>query len=169
MNTRNQDTFLDLLQPNAGIIHKVIRLYADDQEDQRDLYQEIVCQAWSAWQRFEGNSKFSTWLYRVALNTALTYDKRRRRNQSQELGPEDFTPPPSIAYEARELLTWAITKLEEVDRMVILLHLEGYEHSEIASITSTNTNNIAVKIHRIKKRLTEILEPYRDGLSGNMG
>jgi len=169
MNKRAQDEFLDLLQPNAGIIHKVIRLYAEDAEDQRDLYQEIVCQAWGAWPRFEGNSKFSTWLYRVALNTALTFDKRRRRNQSELPEPETLTPPPSVAYEARELLTWAMTKLEEVDRMVILLHLEGYEHAEIASITATNTNNIAVKLHRIKKRLTEILAPYRDGFSGNMG
>lgn len=169
MNSREQDVFLDLLQPNAGIIHKVIRLYADDPEDRQDLYQEIVCQAWGAWQRFEGNSKFSTWLYRVALNTALTFDKRRRRSQAVEPEATRFSPPPSVAYEARELLTWAMTKLDEVDRIVILLHLEGYDHTEIASITGTNANNIAVKLHRIKKRLTEILEPYRDGFSGNMG
>jgi RNA polymerase sigma factor (sigma-70 family) len=161
MSTRDQQAFLDLLQPNTAIIHKVIRLYAEDEEDRRDLYQEVVCQAWSAWERFEGNSKFSTWLYRVALNTALTFDKRRRRKGPDPV--EELVPPPSVAYEARELLYWAMGRLEEIDRMIILLHLEGYDHPEIAGITATNTNHIAVKIHRIKKRLTDILAPYRDG------
>ena len=137
--------------------------------DVDDLVQEVFFQVHRSVKDFRGQARFSTWLYRVALNTALTFDKRRRRNQSDLPEPETLTPPPSVAYEARELLTWAMTKLEEVDRMVILLHLEGYEHAEIASITATNTNNIAVKLHRIKKRLTEILAPYRDGFSGNMG
>lgn len=163
MSARDQQAFLDLLQPNVAIIHKVIRLYAEDEEDRRDLYQEVVCQAWSAWERFEGQSKFSTWLYRVALNTAPTFDKRRRRKAPDPTEGQDLVPPPSVAYEARELLYWAMARLEEIDRMVILLHLEGYDHAEIAGITATNTNNIAVKIHRIKKRLTDILAPYRDG------
>ena len=169
MNSAAQNTFLDQLQQNTGIIHKVISLYAEDPEEQRDLYQEVVCQAWSAWQRFEGNAKFATWLYKVALNTVLTYDKRRRRQRRDEVSRDETVPPPSVAYEARELLSWAMMRLDEVDRMIILLHLEGYEHPEIASITASNANNIAVKVHRIKKRLTEILEPYRDGFSGNMG
>ena len=164
MSARDQQAFLDLLQPNVAIIHKVIRLYAEDEEDRRDLYQEVVCQAWSAWERFEGQSKFSTWLYRVALNTALTFDKRRRRKAPDPVEGQDLVLPPSVAYEARELLYWAMSRLEEIDRMVILLHLEGYGHPEIAGITATNANNIAVKIHRIKKRLTDILAPYRDGL-----
>lgn len=163
MSAQDQQAFLDLLQPNVAIIHKVIRLYADDAEDQRDLYQEVVTQAWSAWARFEGNAKFSTWLYRVALNTALTFDKRRRRKGPDPTEAEQLVPPPSVAYEARELLYWAMSRLEEIDRMVILLHLEGYDNPEIASITATNPNHIAVKIHRIKKRLTDILAPYRDG------
>ena len=169
MNSATQNIFLDQLQPNTGIIHKVIRLYAEDPEDQRDLYQEVVCQAWSAWQRFEGNAKFSTWLYKVALNTALTFDKKRRRSNANAAEAETQVPPASVAYEARELLNWAMTRLDEVDRMVILLHLEGYDNAEIAHITVANVNNIAVKIHRIKKRLMEILEPYRDGFAGNLG
>jgi RNA polymerase sigma-70 factor (ECF subfamily) len=163
MSARDQQAFLDLLQPNVAIIHKVIRLYAEDEEDRRDLYQEVVCQAWSAWERFEGQSKFSTWLYRVALNTALTFDKRRRRKVPEPVEGQALVPPPSVAYEARELLYWAMSCLGEIDRMIILLHLEGYDHPEIAGITATNANHIAVKIHRIKKRLTEILAPYRDG------
>lgn len=150
-----------LLESNIGIVHKVIRIYAEDPEDLKDLLQEVVCQAWGSWGRFQGNSKFSTWLYRVALNTALTF--RRKHVPIHHHAQLDMAPPASASFEAKELLVWAISKLQPVDRMVILLHLEGHENAEIAEITGIETNNTAVKIHRIRKRLMEILTPFRDG------
>jgi RNA polymerase sigma factor (sigma-70 family) len=160
-----QQEFLDLIESNSGIIHKVIRLYVDDAEDRRDLYQEIVAQAWGSFARFAGKSKFSTWLYRVALNTALTFQKKSQRMRSgKEITERDLPAvPPESAHETRELLLWAIRHLSETDRMIILLHLEGYENSEISDISGISKNHVGVKLHRIKKKLTTLLAPYRDG------
>lgn len=165
MKQDRQQEFLDLIQANSGIIHKVIRLYVDDSEDRRDLYQEIVAQAWGSYGRFAGNSKFSTWLYRVALNTALTFHKKSHKLKKQSEVNENDLPsvPPSSSWETRELLLWAIRCLPETDRMIILLHLEGYENSEISEISGINKNHLGVKLHRIRQKLTTILEPYRYG------
>ncbi|MEM0997042.1 MAG: sigma-70 family RNA polymerase sigma factor [Bacteroidota bacterium] len=165
MASARQQEFLDLIQSNSGIIHKVIRLYVDGTEDQRDLYQEIVAQAWGSFSRFAGNSKFSTWLYRVALNTALTFQKKAQKRKGNRSATENDLPtvPPASDFETRELLLWAIRHLVEADRMIILLHLEGYDNGEISDISGINKNHVGVKLHRIKKKLTALLQPYRYG------
>ena len=88
MKERLQQEYMEHIQQNERIIHKVIGLYADDEEDRRDLYQEVLLQGWKTYKNFNGRSKFSTWLYKVALNTALTFDKKRQeRRQNKQVVP----------------------------------------------------------------------------------
>lgn len=152
---------LRLLQQHAGILHKIIRLYTDDAEDRRDLYQDMLYETWRAYAGFRGASAFSTWLYRVALNTALTFRKKNLRQVSLvgldaagHIPGEDI---PALS-PAAELLYRAIRQLPETDRAIISLHLDGYDNEEIAAISGMTKNHVAVKLHRIKTELENRLK-----------
>lgn len=152
---------LDLLKQYGGILHKITRLYADDAEDRRDLYQEILYETWRAYPAFRGASAFSTWLYRVALNTALTFRKKSLRRQNvvalDAAGHLPIEDPPALSA-AAELLYHAIRQLPETDRAIITLHLDGYTNDEIAAISGISKNHVAVKLHRIKTELENRLK-----------
>jgi RNA polymerase sigma-70 factor, ECF subfamily len=153
--------FTNLIEENRGIVFKVIRLYVNHEEDEQDLFQEILFQAWRSYPNFKGQSKFSTWLYRVGLNTVLTFKRR----------PQLVIPHENLALlkvssteknhsEETEALYLAIRELNEIDRMIVSLHLDGYENEEIAEISGLTKNNVAVKLHRIKEVLTKKLKAY---------
>jgi RNA polymerase sigma-70 factor (ECF subfamily) len=142
-----------------GIIFKVIRLYVNNSEDEKDLYQEILFQAWKSYPRFKGESKFSTWLYRVALNTVLTFKKRPNVVESHEDLSILNTPEPSKRpADEVDALYSAIRSLNEIDRMLISLYLDGYANEEIAEITGLTASNVGVKLFRIRAVLTNILK-----------
>lgn len=153
----SEKEFVSLVNQNRGIIYKVIRLYINHEEDERDLFQEILFQAWKSYPRFDGRSKFSTWLYRVALNTVLTF-KRRPVLVVPHEDLASLNVPQTKTTDDSEALYLAIRELTEVDRMIISLHLDGYENEEIADITGLTKNNIAVKLHRIKDVLIKKLK-----------
>ena len=158
MQDPRQHDFLEKVRSHKGIILKVIHLYADGQHDRDDLYQEILFQAWKAFAGFKGRSKFSTWLYKVSLNTALTYRRKEfRRGDQREVFETDVVEHSEPKEQAKQQLLWAIKQLGEVDRMIILLHLEGYGNDEVAQMTGLTKNNVGVKLHRIKERLTKII------------
>ena len=146
--------FITQLNQAKGILYKVIRLYVQDTDDEDDLFQEIIYQAWKSYPRFEGKSKFSTWLYRIALNTVLTFKRRVKLvtpvDDLAKLNAIEETPKAET-----ELLHMAIRSLNEIDRMIITLHLDGYENEEIAEISGITKNNVAVKLHRIREALTK--------------
>jgi RNA polymerase sigma factor (sigma-70 family) len=150
--------FTSLIEENRGIIFKVIRLYVQHSEDERDLYQEIIFQAWKSYPRFESRSKFSTWLYRISLNTVLTFRRKPKlvdhRDDMASLQVADKQASPDS-----EALYVAIRQLGEVERMIIMLHLDGYDNEEIAEIAGLTKNHIGVKLHRIKEQLTKTLNP----------
>jgi RNA polymerase sigma-70 factor (ECF subfamily) len=155
-----EKAYLQKIEEHKGIILKVVNLYADDFEDRKDLYQEIVLQSWSAYSRFEGKAKFSTWLYRISLNVALTFlNKRKKANQIKE----STTLQEHIAFEPAELseradfLYRAIKQLAEIDRSIIMLHLDGFDNTEISEMMGLSKGNTTVKLHRIKQQLTTIL------------
>ncbi len=155
-----EKAYLQKIEEHKGIILKVVNLYADDFEDRKDLYQEIVLQSWSAYSRFEGKAKFSTWLYRISLNVALTFlSKRKKANQIKE----STTLQEHIAFEPAELseradfLYRAIKQLAEIDRSIIMLHLDGFDNTEISEMMGLSKGNTTVKLHRIKQQLTTIL------------
>lgn len=159
--THSEKEFTHLMEQNRGIVYKVIRLYVNHPEDEQDLFQEIHLQAWRSFERFNGLSKFSTWLYRVSLNTVLTFKRRAVLvKPAESLEHIGGTHEPHTRTDESEALYQAIRGLSEIDRMIITLHLDGYENEEIAEISGLTKNNVAVKLHRIKESLTKKLKQY---------
>jgi RNA polymerase sigma-70 factor, ECF subfamily len=141
---------------NRGIIYKVIRLYIRHEEDEQDLFQEILFQAWRSYPNFKGQSKFSTWLYRVGLNTVLTFKRRPQLVVPHEdLSLLKTSSGDKIQSEETEALYIAIRELNEIDRMILTLHLDGYENEEIADMAGLTKNNVAVRLHRAKETVTK--------------
>lgn len=158
MSNDLKDKYVKLIQENEGIIHKVIGLHIDESEDKKDLFQEILLQAWKSFPKFKGASSFSTWLYRVALNTVFTYKKTKKRTivTDNEILPDVNTV--EIKEEPHELLYQLIRQLDEVDRTIMTLHLDSYKNKEIAEILGMKVNHVNVKLHRLK---TQIIESYK--------
>jgi RNA polymerase sigma-70 factor (ECF subfamily) len=157
--TERQHAFLDLLVEHQGILHKVCALYATDAEDREDLRQEAVLALWRAWPAFRGEARVSTWMYRVALNVAML--RARRRGARREVAIED-EPPARAAWdedadEGARLLHACIRELSEVDRAIVLLHLEKHSYDEIATLTGLTRSNVSVRLVRLKTRLRERL------------
>lgn len=151
MSDTLQNTFMNEIQENEAIIHKVIGLYVDMEEDKRDLYQEVLLQAWKSYPNFNRASKFSTWLYRVSLNTVFSFNKKENKNATQEIKEKNI--PIVKPKEDYEILYAIVKKLNKVDRMIMSLHLDGYKNKEIAEIIGINQNHLNVKIHRIKENV----------------
>lgn len=160
-----ENEFITKIQEHSGIIHKILYLYVDDPEDSRDLKQEIQLQAWKAKERFRGDSMFSTWLYRVALNTVLTFQRKNKR----KIATSDIDNAREVGHAPREksersdLLLRAIKSLNDVDKTIITLHLEDYDNGEIADIIGLTKNNVGVKLHRIKDQLKKKLNDSPNG------
>lgn len=160
MHKTSREAFSESIKENAGIIHKVVALYADTREDQEDLYQEILFQSWRSYPSFRHDSKFTTWLYKVSLNTALVFRRKDSRHSYSQLD-ESMIHHTDDSYDSgddRHALITAIRSLAKVDRMIITLYLEGYTYKEIGEMTGISKDNAGIKIHRIKNKLSEILK-----------
>jgi RNA polymerase sigma factor (sigma-70 family) len=154
--------FLQIIQKNQGIIHKVCNIYCDEEEDRNDLFQEIVAQLWKSYPSFRNDSKFSTWMYRVALNTAITsFKKQKRRPDQNKLSNDNF----QIADEKYDndteenikLLHRAVSQLTGIEKSIVLLFLENKGYEDIAEITGITQNYVRVKMNRIKKKLKKLM------------
>ena len=159
----SSDFYTTSILPYSGIIIKICRAYTDTQEDFEDYYQEVCLQIWRSRDSFRGDSKWSTWIYRLSLNICLTLIKKKKRNRQHSTS--DYTLPivatednQAFSDESLNLLYDAIRKLTEIDRAVILLYLEEKPNKEIADIIGTTPNNIGVRINRIKERLKKLLD-----------
>jgi RNA polymerase sigma-70 factor (ECF subfamily) len=154
----NEKYFIQQIKANEKIIHKIINLYVDDAEDEKDLYQEVLMQAWKSFKNFKGESKFSTWLYKITLNTTLTFRRKERRvikTEGAELKASDAANERREDYEE---LYYLIKQLNAVDKMIMTLHLDGFKNHEISEMTGLDANHINVKLHRLKKRIVEQLK-----------
>lgn len=158
MSADKEAEFVKLLEEHSGIIYKVTRIYAKGTADEQDLRQEVVYQAWRSYSRFKGDSKFSTWLYRVALNTALTHKKKERKER--EGFDNDWQVAPSG--DERAVLMAHIRSLNDAEKLVIMLHLDGYGNEEIALISGISKNHVAVRLHRIKDKLKAAIKNEED-------
>ncbi|MDA9809387.1 RNA polymerase sigma factor [Flavobacteriales bacterium] len=156
------DFYTNSILPYAGIIIKICRAYSNSQEDFEDYYQEVCLQIWRSKDNFTGNSEWSTWIYRLSLNVCMTLRKRENNRNLQILKSNEL---PEIANQElfsfqdkylEELYT-AIKQLSELNRAIIVLHLEEKSYKEIAFIIGTNSNNIGVRIQRIKKKLKQLI------------
>ncbi len=158
-----KEEFLKNITENQGIIHKVTRIYCDDVDDRKDLFQEILIQLWNSYGSFRNQSKFSTWMYRVAINTAITaYKKETRKVKSAPLSVELNTiMDESYNFETEEntrRLYQAIGQLTGIEKSIILLYLEDKPYEEIAEITGITQNYVRVKMNRIKKKLEMLIK-----------
>lgn len=153
-----QDRFIEEIKANHRIIRKVCLVYAHTKVDQEDLFQECLYNAWKAFPNFRNDAKFSTWLYKVALNTAL-YHRRKSKSASMEVDLE-LANHPLIEQEENEQLTQlyqAIAVLNDIEKSVILLYLENLSYREIGEITGFTESNIGAKLNRIKEKLKNIM------------
>jgi RNA polymerase sigma-70 factor (ECF subfamily) len=156
----SSDFYTTFILPYSGIIIKICRAYTNTQEDFEDYYQEVCLQIWRSHDRFQEQSEWSTWVYRISLNVCLTLLKKKKKHHfvSDSLPDEAIEDIRSFADESLNQLYQAIRQLSEVDRAVIMLHLEEKSYQEIAEIIGTNPNNIGVRISRIKERLKKLLD-----------
>lgn len=164
MSEKLERTFVQLLQENQNIIHKICRLYTNGEDAHKDLFQEITIQLWKAFPKFRGDSKFSTWAYRVALNTAITlYRKTKRSISTVEFeGRQHFLNDVEYDYEEEEqlkLMYKAVYQLNDIEKALIFMYLEDKDYQEISETLGISEVNARVKMNRIKGKLKKILNP----------
>lgn len=158
IEVQQQEILHEWLNNHKGILFKVIRAYAQSEEDRDDLFQEITVQVWKSIPNFRGESKESTWIYRIAFNTAIRWKGKEKKHQDGRQSMD--TAPVLHAQEAYhdERLSWLyerIAEFPEVERSLCLLLLDDFSYKEMAGILGISESNVAVKIHRIKKHLKE--------------
>lgn len=155
----NQEIFLGLLRQHEGILHKICRLYRDTLEDREDLFQEIVYQLWKSYPSFQGQAKLSSWIYRIALNTALaSFRKKTPQVSYRDALPDNIAIPAPVLTEQQEQLFQALQQLSDAEKAIITLYLEDLTYQEIAVITGIDVNYVGVKLNRIKTKLKTILK-----------
>jgi RNA polymerase sigma-70 factor (ECF subfamily) len=160
------DTFVRLVRENDARLQKICRVYADGAEAQCDLYQDILVELWRSFPSFEGDAQASTWLYRVALNTALSHDRAQETREETTLDPdhpvwEDGVAQPGEHLEKQEQLDRlyaAIDRLDEVDKALVMMYLDEKSYEEMADVLGITENYVGVKLHRIKNKLSSWLE-----------
>ena len=156
--TTNKETFLRLLEEHKGIIIKICNAYCQAKDDKEDLSQEIVYNLWKAFANYTPDHKFSTWLYRVALNVAISYYRKEKRSLQYTPYDENLI---IFSEEGNNkelegnllLLQQFIFELKEIDKSIMLLYLDDKSYHEIAEITGISETNVATKINRIKTNL----------------
>lgn len=158
----NEKEFLDLMQKHKGILYKISRMYFDHLEDQEDLIQEMTFQLWKSYQNFKGSSQFSTWMYRVCLNTALTFFKKDGKKQDKyELHDHYDRVDDDNSYQKEEQLKYfydAVQELNKVEKALIFLFLEGMNHKQISENLGISEVNARVKLNRTKEKLQTIIK-----------
>lgn len=157
--------FVLLIAQDQALIHKVCSMYCRDTEERKDLFQEIVLQLWRSYPTFKHESKVSTWMYRVALNTAVSsFRKNSRRPHHASLSDLDLdipaSPDTSAEYELKiKYLYAAIDQLSQVEKAIVMLYLEERSYDEMAEIIGITKTNVGVKLNRIKAKLEKLLTP----------
>ncbi|HCX24953.1 MAG: RNA polymerase [Flammeovirgaceae bacterium] len=149
--------FKSFVTENMGIISHICRAYASDEEELKDLIQEVTIQLWKSHQKFQGNSKISTWVYRVTLNVCLAIN-RKRKLVTEPIKSVDFAEDiDQTEKEQIDLLYKAIKQLSDSDRAIILLYLEKKSYQEISEILGMTVSNVGVKVNRLKDKLKTMI------------
>jgi RNA polymerase sigma factor (sigma-70 family) len=167
MHAEWETSFLTDVNQNIRIVHRVCHTYFPcDAVEREDVFQDVMYQLWKSYPQFKGESKFSTWMHKVALNTAITHIRRTTRQpRSAELTESIAHAPDMNQHMHREeevhLLYEAIDTLMDIDKAIILLHLQEQDYDEIASITGLTRTNVSVRLVRIKRALKDHLQRNR--------
>ena len=163
----NKDEFVTLVNEHQRILNKICGLYATPGTDRQDLYQEIMIQLWKSFESFRGESMFSTWLYRIAFNTAIGSLRREKKGAIQvRMGEVPDTEDDSDYLQKEEKfneLHQAIGKLNEIERAIVMLYLEDRSYDEMEQILGISANTLRVKMNRIKDKLRKLTKASEYG------
>lgn len=163
MTTEKEKSFIDLINEHQGLIHKVCILYETDRDSRNDLFQEIVLQLWKSMHTFRGDSKITTWMYRIALNTAISGLRKQKRGlQTQELEERHFNISEGGTENQEEnlhKLHHCIRQLSEIERAMIMMALDELPYEEIAETIGITQNNVRVRMNRIREKLRKLMNP----------
>ena len=161
-DNRQKDQFLDILEKNIGIIIKIARAYSKTLHDKEDLINDITLELWKSFGRFKGDSKISTWIYRIALNTSMNYKRKREKDRLFFL--DDLKQIENLSWlieqpdsSHSEILYQCIDELNQLNKAIILLYLDGNSHDEISDITGISKTNVGTRISRIKEQLKNLV------------
>lgn len=161
--------FINLINQHQGLIYKVCLMYENDKDARNDLFQEIVLQLWKSFPSFRGEAKITTWMYRIALNTAISgYRKQTRNVKTEDLQEMHFNISENYGGDEREedlqKLQWAIRQLSEIERAMIMMALEEVPYEEIAETIGITQNNVRVRMNRIREKLKKLMWANSHGI-----
>lgn len=169
--SQRRELFRRWLEEYRGLVHKVVRAFVSGREDQFDLFQDIALQLWRSTAVFRIGGAESTWVYKVALNTAVVYHRKKHRHRTESMPDDKSLDLPACSAktnslenrEMLELLYSAIRELPKADRSIILLNLDGFSNQEIADVVGISRGYVAVRLTRARKRLSELMRRRTDG------
>jgi RNA polymerase sigma-70 factor (ECF subfamily) len=167
--TGEEKRFINLINEHQGLIYKVCIMYENDKDVRNDLFQEIVLQLWKSFATFRGEAKITTWMYRIALNTAISgYRKQTRNLKTEDLQEMHFNISENYSIEERDddiqKLQWAIRQLSEIERAMIMMALEEVPYDEIAETIGITQNNVRVRMNRIREKLRKLMWANSHGI-----
>ncbi|MBN1256450.1 MAG: RNA polymerase sigma factor [Planctomycetes bacterium] len=172
MTDKQDNIFTDWLDQHLGLIMHIVRAYAIVPEAREDLFQDILLQLWLSIPNFKGNAKETTWIYRVALNTALVWNRQEKRRQKHQTFLDSFKEIDSQnagndSIENLEIINKlyiAIRQLPKTESSIILMHLDGLAYQEMAEVLGITASNVGVKLNRAKKSLGRLMKGLIDDL-----
>src|SRR5690554_5977059 len=165
MENKTEQEFIKQIQQHQNLIHKICRIYTSCEDDHNDLFQEITIQLWKAYPRFRGDAKFTTWAYRVALNTAITLFRKKTKgintieidSNIHRINIDEYN------YEEEEeqlrVMYRAIHQLGDIDKALVFMYLEDKNYREISETLGISEVNARVKMNRVKTKLKQIINP----------
>ena len=160
MKKKQETIFLNALESNQEKLFRICSIYSEDDEDVKDLFQEVLVHIWRSMSTFKGNSSIGTWMFRIALNVCLRFKSKHTRNQSRFIRLDSMTitnfgseENSEVENEKLNSLRKCVKELNEADKAIVALYLEGIAYKEISSILGLSENHIAVKVKRIKSKL----------------
>lgn len=162
MVVEEEKRFISLINTHQGLIHKICIMYENDPDVRNDLFQEIVFQLWKSFPSFRGEAKITTWMYRIALNTAISGFRKQTRNvKTEDLKELHLNISDTWEHDKEEdiqRLHWAIRQLSEIDRAMIMMALEEVPYEEIAETIGITQNNVRVRMNRIREKLKKLMD-----------
>ena len=163
----DENQLIDILNAHKGILYKVMNVYSYDEEDRKDLEQEIIIQIWKSLKNFKNQSKLSTWIYRVALNVSISHNRNASTRNKINASINDVTINNIAAtrqddkgFKSQKLHEFT-NKLDRFNKAIILLYLDDYSYEEIGEIVGITKGNVGVKINRIKQLLSKQFESQK--------
>lgn len=163
VTTTGEKEFVLLINQHQGIIHKVCGMYCHDRDEKKDLFQEVVLQLWKSFGSFRGESKVTTWIYRVALNTAISaFRKETKKPDHTDIENMKIQVPEDTDFQEKneqfQMLYQAIRQLSEIERALVMLYLDDHPYEEIAEMMGITANNARVRMNRIREKLRDLIK-----------